>query len=59
MLIVEDDVMNTPPELWAVSCPENCEHDISLIISPMLIMSMAIHHQKRSNDRLRYCGNFS
>lgn len=54
MIIIEDDPDTMPPELRAVSCPENCQHDIPLIISPMLAMPIVLINQNLFNDTLRY-----
>lgn len=53
MLIVEDDPKNTVPELRAVSCPENCERDIPLILSPMLESSRIIFVRRVFGDSIR------
>lgn len=53
MLIVEDDPKNMPAELRAVSCPENCERDIALLLSPMLKMPFILLGQNTFGDSLR------
>lgn len=38
MIIVEDSVddLKNIPELAAVSCPQNCEHDVQMVFQPLL-----------------------
>ena len=40
MIVVEDPTTGTyaaPPHLAAVSCPNNCKHDVQLVFQPTLI----------------------
>lgn len=59
MIIIEDDPEEMPSELRAVSCPENCQHDVPLTVAPMLAMPVVLYNQKLFRDSLRYIYIFS
>ena len=58
-IVISDEKEETPVYLWEVSCPTSCQHDIILMLQPVLVYADKngrgySQMQKNINDSLLF-----